>query len=131
MTYKELKSQIRDLGFEYDDTIEESKDLVANSCNRALNIIIKTVVPKINRYKGEEYDPPTNQITDETEDDDTINIPSEVEDLVSLLAGYYVWLDDDERKAVMYYNQYDDLKNEIFGEISAPTATLKGGHRFG
>ena len=131
MTFKELKDQVRDLGFEYDETIQESKDLVINSCNRALNIIIKTLVPKVNRYKGEEYDPPINQITSETEDDDTINVPSEVEDLVSLLSAYYVWLDDDERKAVMYYNQYDDLKQTIIEELSSPKATIKGGYRFG
>lgn len=131
MTFKELKDQVRDLGFEYDETMQESIDLVINSCNRALNIIIKTVVPKINRYKGEEYDPPVNQLTSESEDEDTINIPSEVEDLVSLLSAYYVWLDDDERKAVMYYNMYDDLKEAIFDELATPKAAIKGGYRFG
>ena len=131
MTFKELKDQVRDLGFEYDETIKDSKDLVINSCNRALNIIIKTVVPKVNRYKGKNYNPPYNQLSSESEDDDTINIPSEVEDLVSLLSAYYVWLDDDERKAVMYYNQYDDLKTAIFEELATPTATIKGGYRFG
>jgi hypothetical protein len=28
--------------------------------------------------------------------------------LLQLLTAYYVWLDDDERKAVTYYNQYSE-----------------------
>lgn len=52
-------------------------------------------------------------ITRSTADDYVIPIDHEVEQLLPLLAAYYIWLDDDERKAVMYYNQFDSMKNEI------------------
>lgn len=52
-------------------------------------------------------------ITASTADDFEIPIDHEVEQLLPLLTAYYVWLDDDERKAVMYYNQFDSMKQEI------------------
>ena len=52
-----------------------------------------------------------------TSDDAEIPIDHEVEQLLPLLTAYYVWLDDDERKAVMYYNQFDTLKAEILEKI--------------
>lgn len=52
-----------------------------------------------------------------TPDDTEIPIDHEVEQLLPLLTAYYVWLDDDERKAVMYFNQFDTLKQEILAKI--------------
>ena len=39
----------------------------------------------------------------------------DVQPLLPLLASYYIWLDDDERKSVMYQNMYEDLKGQILG----------------
>ena len=33
--------------------------------------------------------------------------------LIAPLAAYFLWLDDDERKATMYYNIYDSKRQEI------------------
>lgn len=65
------------------------------------------------------YTPIWADITTDTQDDFEIPIAHEVEQLLPLLTAYYVWLDDDERKAVMYYNQYDDLRQQILEKIRA------------
>ena len=65
------------------------------------------------------YTPIWADITTDTQDDFEIPIAHEVEQLLPLLTAYYVWLDDDERKAVMYYNQFDSMKSEILGKIQA------------
>ena len=64
-------------------------------------------------------------VTTETPDDYVIPIDHEVEQLLPLLTAYYVWLDDDERKAVMYYNQFDTLKTEILERMRARQETGK------
>lgn len=135
MTYKELKDQIRDLGFEEDISMDEYKEIVVNACNRAVNIILKTVVSNIEGYfkfENEEWEfPKPISITVDTADDSIIDMPDKVIDLIPLLAAYYVWLDDDERKAVYYYNQYDDLKNQILAECQGGSkARIVGGVRF-
>ena len=61
----------------------------------------------------------------ETADDYVIPIDHEVEQLLPLLTAYYVWLDDDERKAVMYYNQFDTLKTEILERMRERSETGK------
>lgn len=53
------------------------------------------------------------KITEETKDTDVIETAEETEPLIHLLAAHYVWLDDDQTKATIYYNEYDDLKNSI------------------
>lgn len=48
-----------------------------------------------------------------TTDDAVIELDPDVAELIPLLAAYFIWLDDDERKAVMYWNNYEDMKNQI------------------
>lgn len=66
-----------------------------------------------------------------TQDDYVVPIDKTVEPLLPLLAAHYVWLDDEEQKAVMYYNEYEGMKNEILNAIrekeSAPKAIIYGG----
>ncbi len=69
------------------------------------------------------YTPILKDITSATSDSYVIPIDHEVEQLLPLLTAYYVWLDDDERKAVMYYNQFDSLKQEILEKIAKREAT--------
>lgn len=135
MTYGELKDQIRDLGFEDDTSMDEYKEIVINACNRAVNIILKTVVSNIEGYfKFNNKDwvmPKPSPITIDTPDEAVVDLPDKVIDLAPLLAAYYVWLDDDERKAIYYYNQYDDLKNQILAECQGGSkARITGGIRF-
>lgn len=65
------------------------------------------------------------EITVDTPDEYIIPIDHEVEQLLPLLTAYYVWLDDDERKAVMYYNQFDSMKNEILERMKERTESGK------
>ena len=54
-----------------------------------------------------------------TSDDHVFELDADVAELLPLLASYFIWLDDDERKAVMYWNNYEDLKAQILAMESA------------
>lgn len=144
ITYKELKDRMTDLGFEEDDVAEEEyKRIYMNSFNRAGEIIYGTVMLAIEGYLREtergddvvvdyrDVDPNIRQITritEDTADDDIIEIPYIIVPLYTLLAAHYAWLDDDITKATMYYNEYDNLKNEIIANANKPRmATIIGG----
>lgn len=137
ITYKELKDRMTDLGFEEDDVAEEEyKRIYMNSFNRAGEIIYGTVMLAIEGYLTQHYADDGDiviqvpddgsvsavrkitRITDETEDDDEIEIPYILVPLYTLLAAHYAWLDDDITKATMYYNEYDSLKNEIIANAN-------------
>lgn len=64
------------------------------------------------------------RVKSETGDAFVIRIDSDVEILLPLLASYYIWLDDDERKAVMYYNDYENRKNGIIHNNSGAIARV-------
>ena len=171
MTYADLKKEIQALGFSDEESMEEYKDIITTSVNRAMNLINTTVRPIVatkeivltdNKYttvdmstadgfvdfygkpkisredrilylsdyfieenkkitlRGSEgdivriyYKKSPTQITDETNDDFEIELEEVVQPLISLLAGYFIWLDDEPTKATMYQNLYDDLKTQI------------------
>ena len=127
MTFGDLKDKLRDLGFEEDASMDEYKELVINAINRSIEIIKNTVVSRLEGVNPEAF------ALDIGSDDETeIDLPAKVTMLLPLLSAYYIWLDDDERKAVMYYNQYDDLCNQIFSErMNGTKMTITGGYRFG
>lgn len=144
ITYKELKDRMTDLGFEEDDVAEEEyKRIYMNSFNRAGEIIYGTVMLAIEGYlrdteRGDDVvvdyrdvDPNIRQITritEDTGDDDIIEIPYIIIPLYTLLAAHYAWLDDDITKATMYYNEYDNLKNEIVANANrSRMAEIVGG----
>lgn len=62
-------------------------------------------------YKGNlsiSYYAKTELIPNNPEEDYKVKIKMQLTPLLQLLTAYYVWLDDDERKAVTYYNQYSE-----------------------
>lgn len=61
--------------------------------------------------------------------DATIPLARKVHHLVPLLAGYYVWLEDEPAKAAQYYNMYETEKNEIVdnSNSSKPRARILAG----
>ncbi len=139
ITYKELKDRLTDLGFEEDDVVESDyKRIYINSFNRAGEILYGSVMLGMEDYirKAEEIDseedmPTIMKIDEDTLDDDYINVPDILVPLYTLLAAHYAWLDDDLTKATIYWNEYDDLKNQIMMNANKPRkATITGGIRF-
>ena len=142
-TWGELKSQLVDLGFEEDNITNEYGRLMINSANRALDIVYDIVVPQIESYyrltdswgyegdDGEWILPKPKHITADTEDERKINIADNLYPLIPLLAAHYIWLDDDIQKATMYWNEYDQLKDQIIAVCRMPRkARIIGGVGF-
>lgn len=125
ITYKEIKEALVDLGFEIDDEVEsEYHRLRINAINRSLNVLWSTVIlPNISYFEDSDDIDEDDGLTyfgDTPEDDDEINLPRILLPLLQLQAGHWLWLDDDLTKATIYWNEYDDLKNQILMTITKP-----------
>ena len=141
MNWGELKQAIRDLGFEEDSTMTEYETIVRNASNRAINMIIQDILVPCKNYfvamystKTEEIDPetgetiivvtpwelpPMDQIEADTADTTDIQLPDRVIPVLSRLASHYVWLDDDQVKATIYWNEYDEFKTALMNEAQS------------
>lgn len=141
-TWEELRGQVVDLGFEEDEVVDEDYPrVIRNSVNRALDIVRSIVVPQIEGYykvtqewgyedsnTGKWVLPKPRHITEATLDADKINLPDNLMPLIPLLAAHYLWLDDDITKAVTYWNEYDQLKDQLIAVCKQPkNATIEGG----
>lgn len=142
-TWGELKAQLVDLGFEEDNITMEYKRLMVNSVNRALDIVYDIVVPQIESYyklteswgyegdDGEWNLPKPKHVSVDSLDTQKINIADNLYPLIPLLAAHYIWLDDDIQKATMYWNEYDQLKDQIIAVCRMPRkAKIIGGVGF-
>lgn len=140
VTWGDLKGQLVDLGFEEDEITIEYDRLIRNSVNRALNIIRFIDVPQIDGYykatkswgyeddEGNWIIPKPKMITENTAEDDRINLADNLQPLLPLLAAYHIWLDDDITKAMTYWNEYDQLKQQVFAVCNRPrNAVIEGG----
>lgn len=120
MTWKELKDHVYNLGFDEDAPALDSTEIehiLIVSANRAINLIHKTIVERYEQWfkaklENWELEAPT-PITKTTEDSFEIGLPDKVIDLVPLLMAHYVWLDDDIQKATMYYNEYEQFREQL------------------
>lgn len=65
-------------------------------------------------------------ITEDTTDDTELEIDERMVPALAFLVAHYVWLDDDERKATQYYNEYDAYKAEIMQEQPAKARIMGG-----
>jgi hypothetical protein len=127
MTWKELKDNVMNLGFDEDAPSLDSTtitDIMIVSANRAINLIQKTIVERYRYWfekkledDGWELEDPT-PITETTSNNFKIELPEKVIDLVPLLMAHYVWLDDDVAKATMYYNEYEQFRAKLEEELS-------------
>jgi len=137
ITYKEIKEALVDLGFELDDEVEsEYRRVRLNAINRSLNVLWSTVILPNISYFEETDDMDADEGIDlfedtedrPVEDTDETNLPSILLPLLQLQSAHWLWLDDDLTKATIYWNEYDDLKNQIIGSIrSARKAKIIGG----
>lgn len=138
MNWGELKTKIRDLGFEEDSTMNEYESIVRNAANRAINLVFHELVLGNKQYFAALYatkkkiidefgdvtyetirwTPPSeiDEITADTEDTEDIDLPDRVIEIVPILAAHYVWLDDDQVKATIYWNEYDDFRTRLSEE---------------
>ena len=143
-TWADLKAELVDLGFEEDSIASEYGRIMRNSVNRALDVVYNIVVPQIESYyriteswgyedddTGEWTLPKPKHITENTLDTQRINIADNLMPLIPLLAAHYLWLDDDVTKATLYWNEYDQLKEQIIAVCRQPRkATIEGGVRW-
>ena len=133
VTYKEIKEALVDLGFEIDDEVESEYHRVRiNAINRSLNVLWSTVVlPNIDYFEETDdidEDEGLTYFGDAPDEDDEVNLPRILLPLLQLQAGHWLWLDDDLTKATIYWNEYDDLKNQILTTIRTPRkAKIIGG----
>lgn len=137
VTYQEVKEALVDLGFEIDDEVESEYHRVRlNAINRSLNVLWSTVIlPNISYFEVSDDMSEDDGIVlfEDTEDrpvedDDMSNLPSLLLPLLQLQAAHWLWLDDDLTKATIYWNEYDDLKNQIIATITKPRkAEIIGG----
>ena len=133
VTYKEIKEALVDLGFEIDDEVESEYHRVRiNAINRSLNVLWSTVVlPNIDYFEETDdidEDEGLTYFGDAPDEDDEVNLPRILLPLLQLQAGHWLWLDDDLTKATIYWNEYDDLKNQILMTIRTPRkAKIIGG----
>ena len=145
ITWEELKGQVIDLGFEEDDIYNEYERIIINSVNRAIDVVYNIVVPQIENYYAVEQSwgyevtdddtgktrwvlPKPKRITTETADTDKVNLADNLLPLIPLLASHYIWLDDDITKAVTYWNEYDQLKDQIIAVCKLPRkSVIEGG----
>lgn len=123
MTIKELKSNIKTLGFEEDSTMDLYSEIVLNAINRSIDWVYRTVVEPYKNYfedvvEVDVYEP--SLITSDTSETEEIDLPEMVCGIVLLMSAYFIWLDDDERKATMYWNNADDLKTQLLSVIIKP-----------
>lgn len=63
----------------------------------------------------------------DTEDEAKIELPLKAHHLVPLLASYYIWMEDENAKAVAYYNQYERLVQELRSNDEKPRARIMSG----
>ena len=124
MTYGELKRRIKSLGFEETATMTEYNEIVVDSVDRAMQYIfdstVKMMIPYYERELGSTPQRPEH-ITTTTPDTHEIDLPEDILELVPLLAAYHIWLDDDQTKATMYYNNFVQ-KRELIIEANLSTA---------
>lgn len=86
-----------------------------------------TIVINADEYVGSfriYYNKASSQITVETDDAFVPELPLKAHHLIPLLASYYLWLDDDERKAVQYYNMYEAELASVMRESQKPRCRI-------
>ena len=62
------------------------------------------------------------RVTEQTPDDYELEFEADAAELLPLLASFYLWQDEDERKAVRYRNDYEDLKAQLLASRAGAAA---------
>lgn len=86
------------------------------------------IVMKVNEYKGSfriYYNKACTEVNQTTQNTFVPELPTKAHHLIPLLAAYYLWLDDDERKAVQYYNMYETELSLLLQKENAPRMRVR------
>lgn len=191
MNWGTLKDEIRNLGFEEDESITEYESIVISAANRSIEEMALNVLPILGTYtivqdgtesdlkrydfleltaedgtpkfygfseelpvldNGERFNDfevegrhvlaldgalrvsltvyynriPT-MITPQTKNSFEIELDLMLHSMLPLLCSYYVWLDDDERKASYYFNRYEQMKDLVVSKNTRIVAEIRGG----
>ena len=78
-----------------------NKTTIDNKTGETITTKVKWVQPDI------------DDITQQTPSDEEIDLPERVLYILPILASHYVWLDDDQTKAMIYWNEYDDFRTRL------------------
>ena len=73
-------------------------------------------------YAGNIVDIYYNALVDMIVDDDdeqSIDCREDLVPFLELLTAYFMWLDDDERKAIIYYNQFQEMYSSYLNTVSS------------
>ena len=88
----------------------------------------REIVIKMDDYDGAfriYYLKEPTHVSSTTDTSFVFDIPLVAHKLLPLLTAYYLWLDDDERKAVMYKNDYMDALNVALQRKNKPRAKVE------
>ena len=77
------------------------------------------------------YEKQCTPIDKDTPDTFELEFPLVAHSLVPLLAAYYLWLDDEEQKATMYNNLYEQKLNQLLSKKKLPKATVQPDSEWG
>ena len=86
------------------------------------------IVMKVNDYNGSfriYYNKACTEVTPTTQNSFVPELPTKAHHLIPLLAAYYLWLDDDERKAVQYYNMYETELSLLLQKENMPRMRVR------
>lgn len=66
-------------------------------------------------------------VTITTPEDEEVELDTDTHTLIPLLASFYIWLDDDERKATMYFNDYESKARTLYREYNTSKMIIHKG----
>ena len=87
----------------------------------------RVIVIKMDDYEGSfrvYYFKEPSHVSKSTQTDFTFDLPLISHKLIPLLTAYYLWLDDDERKAIMYKNDFQDALSVALQKMRKPKAKV-------
>lgn len=88
----------------------------------------REIIIKMDDYEGSfriYYYKLPDHVTSATSATFTFDLPLISHKLIPLLTAYYLWLDDDERKAIMYKNDYEEARDIALARKNKPRAEVK------
>ncbi len=116
------------IGFEQTPVTYVDSDNAPTGCK-----VVGSVLHVPNSVEGElciHYRRRQPPITEATADEQLIELPPEQDVLFPLLMAHQVWLEDNERKATIYWNKFETLRQQIPRNKTGNESTFKNAHNW-